>query len=68
MDIAAKWYASGNLWAGAGVVVAVLAAVAVMWVTLTVGFPPAAQITADGTSLKIGPSLIGDVTRSPLPS
>ncbi len=39
MDMPAKWYTSGTFWAGAGVVVAVLTAVAVVWVTLTVGFP-----------------------------
>ena len=39
MDVAGAWYTSGTFWAGAGVVVAVLAAAAVVWVTLTVGFP-----------------------------
>jgi hypothetical protein len=39
MDVAAAFYTSGTFWAGAGVVVAVLAAVAVVWVTFTVGFP-----------------------------
>jgi uncharacterized membrane protein len=39
MDIAGAWYTSGTFWAGAGVVVAVLAAVAAVWVTLSVGFP-----------------------------
>jgi hypothetical protein len=39
MNVAGGWYTSGTFWAGAGVVVAVLAAVAVVWVTLTVGFP-----------------------------
>src|SRR6266536_3508423 len=39
MDVAGAWYTSGTFWAGAGVVVAVLAAVAVVWVTLAVGFP-----------------------------
>jgi hypothetical protein len=39
MDVAGAWYISGTFWAGAGVVVAVLAAVAGIWVTLSVGFP-----------------------------
>lgn len=39
MDVAAGWYASGTFWTGAGTVVGVLGAVAVVWVTLTVGFP-----------------------------
>src|ERR1039457_548340 len=39
MNVAGGWYTSGPFWAGAGVVVAVLAAVAVVWVTLAVGFP-----------------------------
>ena len=39
MDVAGGWYTSGTFWASAGVVVAVLAAVAVVWVTLTAGFP-----------------------------
>jgi hypothetical protein len=39
MNVAGAWYTSGTFWAGAGVVVAVLAAVAVVWVTLSVGFP-----------------------------
>ncbi|HEV2375292.1 MAG TPA: hypothetical protein VGS19_24430 [Streptosporangiaceae bacterium] len=39
MDVASAWYSSGTFWAGAGVVVAALAAAAVVWVTLTVGFP-----------------------------
>src|ERR1022692_2874095 len=39
MNAAGGWYLSGTFWAAAGVVVAVLAAVAVVWVTLTVGFP-----------------------------
>jgi hypothetical protein len=39
MDVAGVWYESGTFWAGAGVVVAVLAAVAVVWVTLSFGFP-----------------------------
>jgi hypothetical protein len=39
MDVAGGWYTSGTFWAGAGVVVAMLAAVAVVWVTLAVGFP-----------------------------
>src|ERR1039458_175888 len=39
MDVAGGWYTSGTFWAGAGVVVAVLAAVAVVWVTLAAGFP-----------------------------
>jgi hypothetical protein len=39
MDIAGGWYTSGTFWAAAGVVVAALAAVAVVWVTLSVGFP-----------------------------
>src|SRR6266851_2894237 len=39
MDIAGVWYASGTFWAGAGVVVTALTAVAVVWVTLTAGFP-----------------------------
>ncbi len=39
MDVAAGWYVSGTFWAGAGAVAGVLGAVAVVWVTLTVGFP-----------------------------
>src|ERR1019366_3821474 len=39
MTAAGGWYSSGTFWAAAGVVVAVLAAVAGVWVTLTVGFP-----------------------------
>src|ERR1039457_824334 len=39
MNAAGGWYLSGTFWAAAGVVVAVLAAVAVVWVTLAVGFP-----------------------------
>src|ERR1017187_8560086 len=39
MDVAGGWYTSGTFWASAGVVVAVLADVAVVWVTLTAGFP-----------------------------
>src|ERR1019366_8824739 len=39
MDVAGGWYASGTFLAGAGVVVAVLGAVAVVWVALAVGFP-----------------------------
>lgn len=39
MDIAAAWYTSGIFWAGAGVVVAVVAVAATVWVTLAVGFP-----------------------------
>ncbi len=39
MDIAGGWYTSGTFWAAAAVVVAVLAAVAGVWVTLLVGFP-----------------------------
>ena len=39
MDEAAGWYASGTFWAGAGAVAGILGAVAVVWVTLTVGFP-----------------------------
>jgi hypothetical protein len=39
MDVAAGWYASGTFWAGAGAIVGILGAVAVIWVTLTVGFP-----------------------------
>ena len=39
MDVAAAWYASGTFWAGAGAVAGVLGAMAVVWVTLTVGFP-----------------------------
>src|ERR1022692_3927140 len=39
MDVAGAWYASGTFWAGAGVVVAVLAAVTAVWATLSVGFP-----------------------------
>src|ERR1017187_2968263 len=39
MTAAGGWYTSGTFWAGTGVVVAVLAAAAVVWVTLTVGFP-----------------------------
>ena len=38
MNAAGGWYSSGTFWAAAGVVVAVLAAVAVVWVTLAVGF------------------------------
>jgi len=39
MNVAGGWYSSGTFWAGAGVVVSVLAAVAVVWVTLAAGFP-----------------------------
>jgi hypothetical protein len=39
MDVTGAWYTSGTLWAGAGVVVAVLAAVAGTWVAFSVGFP-----------------------------
>lgn len=39
MDIAAKWYTSTIFWVGAGVVVALLAAIASLWAALTVGFP-----------------------------
>jgi hypothetical protein len=38
MDGAEAWYTSGTFWAGAGVVVAVLAAAATVWVTFAVGF------------------------------
>lgn len=37
MDVAGAWYSSGTLWTG--VVVPVLCAAAVVWVTLRVGFP-----------------------------
>ncbi len=39
MDVAGVWYTSGTFWTGAGTVTAVLGAVAVVWVTFTVGFP-----------------------------
>src|SRR5713101_4736271 len=39
MDVTGVWYTSGTFWAGAGTVTAVLGAVAVVWVTFTVGFP-----------------------------
>ena len=48
MDVAAPFYASGTFWAGAGVLAAVLGTFAVVWVTLTVGFPAAGCITGCG--------------------
>src|SRR5580658_10237915 len=40
MDIASgAFYTSGTFWAGAGTVAGVLGTAAVVWVTLTVGFP-----------------------------